>query len=54
MAIKENSDRARFSSTIDKDLKEKLGLLSKDTRIPVSKLLDEAIELLIEHHNKSK
>ncbi len=54
MGIKENSERSRFSSTIDKGLKEQLSSLSKETRIPVSKLLDEAVELLIEHHKNNK
>lgn len=42
--------RIRISNSIDKTLYEKLKELSEQTRIPMSRLLDEAIEdLLIKH-----
>lgn len=44
--------RVRIGSAIDKQLYEKLKLLSKETRIPISRLLDEAIECLISKHSK--
>ena len=37
----------RVSTSIDKELNEKFELLSKETRIPKSKLFDMAIELLL-------
>lgn len=42
--------RVPISSTIDKKLNKKLRQLSEDTRVPMSKLLDEAIEDLIKKH----
>lgn len=42
--------RTVVSNSIRKDLAEELNELSKETRIPKSKLLDEAIELLLEKH----
>ena len=41
-------NRTRMGSAIDKKLYEQLQDLSKSTKIPISKLLDEAIEDLIE------
>lgn len=40
--------RERFPSTIDKNYLEILRHLSKTTRIPMSALMDEALELLFE------
>ncbi|MED1560112.1 ribbon-helix-helix domain-containing protein [Bacillus cereus] len=45
--------REPFSSTLDKLLSEQLSQLSLDTRIPKSKLLDEAISLLLKKHDPS-
>lgn len=45
-------NRIPFSNAIDKTLYEKFDLLAQETRIPKSKLLDEAIELLLKKHNK--
>ena len=45
-------NRTRIGSAIDKNLYEQLKKLSEDTRIPISKLLDEAIADLIEKHMK--
>lgn len=44
--------RVPISSTVDKKLNKELRQLSKETRIPISKLLDEAIEDLIKKHEK--
>ncbi|EOU1701281.1 ribbon-helix-helix domain-containing protein [Clostridium perfringens] len=44
-------NRGRLATSIDKDLLRKLNLLKEQTRIDRSKLLDEAIELLLEKHN---
>jgi hypothetical protein len=41
------SERAAYSTKIDKKLKELLIELSRDTRIPQAKLLDEAIKDLL-------
>ncbi|MGF7186880.1 hypothetical protein GGQ84_003014 [Desulfitispora alkaliphila] len=49
MALK---NRNRFSSTVDKDLLLCLKKLSEETRIPISKLLDEAIIDLLEKHKR--
>ncbi len=43
--------RIRFSTSLDKDLASKLETLSEETRIPKSKLVDEAISLLLEKHS---
>lgn len=39
--------RHTISSTIDIELHERLQALTKETKVPISKLLDEAIELLL-------
>lgn len=44
-------NRTRIGSAIDTDLYKKLKELSEKTRIPISKLLDEALEDLIKKHN---
>lgn len=45
-------NRVRFSTSIDIELSKKLEYLSNATRIPKSKLVDEAIELLLNKHNQ--
>ncbi|AYE35332.1 ribbon-helix-helix domain-containing protein [Clostridium septicum] len=54
MADKKDSlvNRQRYSSTFDIELLEKMKELSKETSIPMSKLLDKALELLLKEHNK--
>lgn len=42
--------RGRFPSTIDNEYLEKLRELSDRTHIPISKLMDMALELLFEKH----
>lgn len=45
--------RNRISSTVNIELNNNLKQLSSDTRIPISRLLDEAIEDLLKKHNFS-
>ncbi len=52
MALKANSERVRFASTIKKDNKDNLDKLSSETDIPISKLLDRAVELLLKEYDK--
>jgi predicted transcriptional regulator len=42
-------NRSQFSSTLDNDLKKRLKDLSDETKVPISKLLDESVELLLRH-----
>ena len=46
-------NRTRISNAVDNDLYRQLKELSNDTKIPISKLLDEAIKLLIEKRKAS-
>lgn len=43
--------RSKWSVTSDYNLHEQIKKLSEKTRIPVSKLLDEAIEDLLKKHD---
>lgn len=45
--------RKRVSSSVDPELWEMLQKLSETTRIPVSRLLDEAIADLLVKHGKN-
>jgi len=45
-------NRQRYTNSIDNSLIEKLKKLSSDTKIPQSKLLDEAIELVLRKYGK--
>jgi predicted DNA-binding protein len=45
-------NREPVNCAVEKGLNQKLIQLSKDTKIPKSKLLDEAIELLIKNRVK--
>lgn len=45
-------NRARYSTTIDKELLIKFKELSEETRIASTKLLDEAIEDLLKKYKK--
>ena len=47
-------NRRAFSNAIDKDLFEVFEQIHVQTRIPKSKLLDEAIQLLVEKYQPSK
>ena len=44
--------RVRLGTSIDKDLFEKLHELHELTRIPISKLMDEAVQDLLKKHEK--
>ena len=46
--------RTRFTSSLDNKLVQPFNELSKDTRIPKSRLLDEAIEDLLKKHGLRK
>lgn len=45
-------NRTRISNAVDTSLYNKLMELSKETMIPVSKLLDKSIELLLKEYKK--
>ena len=47
-------NRTKIGSAIDKNLYTKLQELSKETRIPLSRLLDEAIEDLLKKHSQKQ
>jgi predicted transcriptional regulator len=38
------SERVPYATKVDRELRDKLTKLSEDTRIPQSKLVDEALE----------
>lgn len=44
-------NRKAFSNSLRNDLSEAFNTLNEETKIPKSKLLDEAIELLLEKYN---
>ncbi|MEK5071788.1 ribbon-helix-helix domain-containing protein [Sporosarcina sp. FSL K6-1508] len=45
-------NRTRLSNSIRNDLNDAFNQLTKDTNITKSKLLDQAIELLLKEHNR--
>lgn len=45
-------NRTRISNAVDKDLWNQMQELSKTTQIPISKLLDNAIKLLLESYKE--
>lgn len=47
-------ERVPFATKIDSDIKSKIKELSKTTRIPQSKLVDEALEDLIKKYENEK
>jgi predicted transcriptional regulator len=46
------SERVPYATKIDSELRDKLAELSKVTRIPQSKLVDEALEDLVKKYEK--
>ena len=50
---KDLKNRVRFSTSLDKDLAKRLDDLSTNTRIPKTKLVDEAIEMLLAKHENN-
>ena len=49
---KDLKNRIRFSTSMDIELSKKLEELSKQTKIPKSKLVDEAIEMLVNKYKE--
>lgn len=47
------TNRIKIGTAINKEIYEKLKELSEQTRIPMSKLLDEALEDLLKKHSNS-
>lgn len=45
-------NRTRFTSSLKNELAKELDLLAQKTRIPKSRLLDEAVEDLLKKHEK--
>jgi len=45
-------NRERYTNSIDIELLKKFKGLSRETKIPQSRLLDEAIELILKKYNK--
>jgi len=45
-------NRQRYTTSVDNELVEKFKELSTKTKIPQSKLLDEAIELVLKKYGK--
>lgn len=52
MANKDLKNRHPFSNSIDNNLWLKFKELTDETKVPMSKLLDKAIELLLKESNK--
>lgn len=52
MASNDLKTRERYSASFDKELLAALKDLSKETMIPLSKLLDKSIELLLKEYDK--
>jgi hypothetical protein len=48
------SKRESFGSTLDKELLNELRRVSEDTGIPISKLLDRSVKLLLENMGISR
>lgn len=48
----ELKNRVRFSTTLDKDVEKKLKEYSKQSMIPISKLVDTAITRFIENQKQ--
>jgi hypothetical protein len=49
---KSDTERFKLTLSIDKKLADLLRQLSKETRIPQSRLVDEALEDLLKKHGK--
>lgn len=47
-------NRVRFTSSLKKELMPELDRLSEETRIPKSRLIDEAIEDLLKKYEKRR
>lgn len=53
MAKKVLKNRTQITSTLRNELYEQIKQLSDNTDIPISKLLDQAVEMLLERNNIS-
>lgn len=51
---KDLKNRIRYSSSFDIELLDGIKKLSKETDIPVSKLLDQGMRLILEKYNKGE
>lgn len=51
---KDLKTRERFTNTLNKELLKQLQELSKETMIPMSRLLDKAVEQLLKEYGKIK
>ena len=54
MGVKDLKNRTSFSNAVNTETLNKLKELSKETSIPISKLLDKAIELLLKTYENTK
>ncbi|MEK4907331.1 ribbon-helix-helix domain-containing protein [Niallia sp. FSL M8-0099] len=54
MAKKVLKNRSQITSTLRNELYDQLKELSNDTDIPISKLLDQAVELLFEKRGMNR
>lgn len=54
MARPRKEPRESFGSTLKKELMDELKDISMETGVPLSKLFDQSVELLIEKRKKSK
>ena len=54
MDTKKAPNRKRLSTSTDHELYEALKSLSKQSRIPLARLIDEAIKDLMVKHNQTK
>lgn len=54
MANKDLKNRHPFSNSIDNELWNKLKSLAYETKVPLSKLLDEAVKLLLNKYERSE
>jgi uncharacterized linocin/CFP29 family protein len=52
LANKDLKNRHPFSNSINNDLWKKLNEINQNTGVPLSKLLDKAIELLVKESTK--
>lgn len=48
----ELKNRAYFTTTLPKKLIDKLKELSNETRVPISRLTEEAVEILLKKYKK--
>jgi len=46
-------DKIRFTTYVTKDVIDSLKQLSKDTRVPQAQYIQEAIEMLLAHYERS-